>query len=66
MSHVGGEPIDAAAIVVEVDGLQRQVGWDGVVNEGDQVTLDAGEGQVVRVYWDPGRGDRKLLNSWRV
>lgn len=64
--HDGGEPVKSSNIVVEVDGLQRQVTWDGVIDDGDEVRLDADTGQVVRVYWDPGQGDRTLLESWRI
>ncbi|MEF8773813.1 MAG: hypothetical protein V5A23_00425 [Halobacteriales archaeon] len=64
--HAGGPAVPDADLVVTVDGLQRQVSWPAEVARGDGVTVEARDGSVVRVYWDPGEGERELLGEYRV
>lgn len=64
--HDGGQPVDPAALVVSVDGLQRQVTWPDPVTPGDAVVLFARSGQAVRIHWDPQGTERTLIRTWRI
>lgn len=66
VEKVGGKPLDASNVVVAVDGTQRQVTWNDTVSNGDRVYVTARSGSVIRVYWDPGEGERTLLARYRV
>lgn len=67
LTHVGGDAVEADAIIVTVEGFERRTDWDGTLTEGASTNVTASEGQVVRVYWDPDdRGARELLGRWTV
>ena len=67
ITHGGGEPVEAADLVVTVESFSRRTDWSGTITEGDSTLVTASEGQVVRLYWDPDdRGARSLLQSWTV
>lgn len=64
--HEGGDPIAAEDVVVTVDGYERSVTWSGRLTEGAAGVFRAREGQMVRLYWTGGHGDRVELDSWRA
>jgi FlaG/FlaF family flagellin (archaellin) len=65
ITHVGGEPVSAASLVVTADGTERRVdGWSGVVARGDGGVVHAREGRIVRLYWTTDEGERVRLASW--
>ena len=67
ITHAGGDPVEAADLVVTVEGFSRRTTWSGTVTEGDTTLVSATEGQVVRLYWDPDeRGVRLQYASWTV
>jgi hypothetical protein len=65
IAHVSGEPVPSDELVVTVDGLQRQVVWGDTITEGDAVTVEATEGSTVRLFWDPGEGERELIAEFQ-
>jgi hypothetical protein len=64
--YAGGESVDPSALVVSVDGVQRQVSWGAELGAGDRVVVPVRSGSLIRIYYDPGRGDRKQLAQYRV
>jgi len=67
ITHSGGEPVEAADLIVTVESFTRRTDWEGTVTEGESTLIKASEGQVVRLYWDPDdRGARALLQTWTV
>lgn len=67
VSHAGGDPVAGPELVVSVDGYRRNADWNGVVEEGDAVTVKASGGQVVRVYWvGQEQRVRTQLARWRA
>jgi hypothetical protein len=64
--HDGGESVPSDEVVVTVDGVRRTADWDGTLSEGDAVVVAAEDGQVVRVHWDAGEGNRELMARWEV
>ena len=63
ITHVDGESVDGAALVVTVDGYSRHPSWNREVSAGEAVAVEASRSQVVRLYWDGGRSDRIQLAS---
>jgi FlaG/FlaF family flagellin (archaellin) len=66
ITHAGGDPVPAAELVITVDGLQRNEEWSGVVTPEESAVVRASERELVRIYWDAGRGERELFTQWRV
>ena len=67
ITHTGGDAIAGSSLVVTVDGYNRAVHWPPRVVRGDAILVRAPAGRVVRLYWDgDARGDRRLLDRWRV
>lgn len=64
--HAGGDAVDAERLVVTVDGYDRPATWSGSVDPGESGLVRASGGQLVRLYWDPGRGTLRRLGRWRV
>lgn len=66
VTHAGGEPVDAANLVVSVAGVERSPGRSDVLREGDALTIPARSGQRVALYWVGGRDERTLLREWQA
>ncbi|MFB6219511.1 MAG: hypothetical protein ABEH77_10130 [Halobacteriaceae archaeon] len=66
ITHAGGDPVPADDLVVRVEGYPRETGWSGVVEEGDATTVEASEGQTVKLKWTGGGRVEDTLASWRV
>ncbi|MFB6185851.1 MAG: hypothetical protein ABEI86_03165 [Halobacteriaceae archaeon] len=64
--HAGGKPVDTANIMVTVDGIKRYVSWSNTLTQGDSGTVRAREGQIVRIFWVKGKGNRILMESFTV
>lgn len=61
----GGGPVDQEHVVVTVDSVERQLSSSGVLFEGDSVTFEARQYQVVRLYWDDSNDNSQILRTWR-
>jgi hypothetical protein len=66
ITHAGGPPVAAADLLVIVDGLERNPGWESNVGEDDTGLVLATEGATVTVYWDGGRADKRVLSKSQV
>lgn len=68
VTHAGGEPADARNLTVVLNEDEEiHVAWStSPLREGSHGDLEAGSGDVVRLYWRGGRTRGVLLESWRV
>lgn len=66
ITHDGGEPVSAEKLIVVVGGIERSPSWSGELTDGDAGVFEATSGEQVALYWDGGRADRVLLESWQV
>lgn len=65
ITHAGGERVHASDLVVTVGGRERHVSWTGVLTRGSSGVVHARAQRVVRLYWLPENGNRKLLARWQ-
>jgi len=66
VTHDGGEPVRTDEVRVTVDSVSRATDWSDPVTEGDSTVVQATDGSLVRIVWNGGRGDRKIMGSERV
>jgi FlaG/FlaF family flagellin (archaellin) len=66
VTHDGGDPIPTDELRVTVDSVRRSTDWPDPVVPGASAVVDASESARVRVVWVGGRGNRAVLESWRV
>lgn len=67
LTHAGGEPVRTEDLRVTVDSVERQgTTWENPVGPDDSTLVAASEGTRVRVVWLGGRGNRVVMDSWRV
>jgi hypothetical protein len=61
-----GGPVRTDELRVTVDSVARNTNWSDPVNPDESTLVIAGDGTMVRVVWNGGRGDRSILYSERV
>ena len=66
VTHAGGEPVNAAELVVSVAGVERSPGRTDVLTEGESLTVPARPGQHVQLFWVESRDERRLLDEWQA
>lgn len=66
ITHAGGEPVPTDKLIVVVGGIERSPSWSGELTDGDAGVFEATRGDTVLLYWNGGRADRVLLDSWQV
>jgi hypothetical protein len=64
LTHRGGDPVEAADLVVTADGVRRRVSWNGAVSDGDAGVVRADRGVLVQLYWTTDTGERVKLQTW--
>lgn len=52
VGHAGGDAIPADALVVAVDGTERNATWPGTVDRGDTGVVPAASGSELILSWD--------------
>lgn len=66
VTHAGGQPVRTENLRVTVDSLERSTDFTDPVTPGENATVDASDGSMVRVVWNGGRGDRLIMASERT